>query len=204
MGQLRQAHCPVGAKPGLTLRGKMLGPLALGFTFSAITVFALMSVAGGLVGGSSYLSQGIVAIVLVLCAIIDLAYPRVRPTLMYRQTPRSLAGRVSLPVTGALWGLDTGTVVSTFRVSAASWGALIVTFGGWGPWWAGSVYAVAFCGPLILLIGTYPASGGEGRGWRERSTESLVRALGRPVRYLRYAAAFTCFVGVAAAIETLF
>jgi hypothetical protein len=129
----------------------------------------------------------------------DLLFPRIRPTLFNRQTPKYLATRFSLPVTGLLWGLDTGTLVSTFRTSAASWGALTLAIGGWGPWWVGIAYAAAFSVPLCLLILTYPAAGGteSNRSWRRRDTTSLVIALHRPVRHVRYAAAVTALIGVA-------
>lgn len=203
MGQLRQAHCPVGAQPGLTIRGKMLTPLLAGFTLSAVAVFALASVAGSAFRSVLSVPTSFLVLVLGLCAVTDLAFPRLRPTLFNRQTPRELAARFPASITGLLWGIDTGAVVSTFRSSAASWGALILVFAGWGPWWAGAAHAAAFCIPLGLLTATYPVDGGAGdrRGWREGSTERLVEVLGGLVRYVRYAAAVSAAVAVAVAVQ---
>lgn len=207
MGQLRQAQCPVGTKPGFTLRAKMLPPLLAGFTLSAVVVFAAASAAGAML--RSYFSVPtylLVSLVLSLCAVTDLAFPRIRPTLFNRQTPRSLAARFPAPITGLLWGMDTGIVVSTFRASAASWASLILTFAGWGPWWAGAAYAAAFCAPLGVLVATYPVDGrADGRrGWQRRSTESMVEVLGRLVKYVRYAAAVTALVAVSVAVQSSF
>jgi hypothetical protein len=47
--------------------------------------------------------------------------------------------------------LDTGSVVSTYRVSAASWAALALVLAHQGPAWVGFVYAAAFVLPLIVL-----------------------------------------------------
>lgn len=207
MGQLRQAHCPVGTKPTPTLRRRMLAPLLTGFTLSSVAVFATVSVTGTLIRSTFSLPVDLlVALALGLCGATDLLFPRIRPTLFNRQTPRTLSGRFSLPVTGLLWGLDAGTVVSTYRSSAASWAALILTFAGWGPWWTGIVYAVAFSGPLGLLIIAYPVTGGSdtARGWWVRSTESLVEVLGQAVKYVRLAAALTAVVGIGVAAQTAF
>lgn len=204
MGQLRQAHCPVGTKPCLTLRWKRLAPLLIGFTFSAVAVFGLASIAGTVLRSTFSLKiDVVVAFVLSLCAATDLTFPRIRHSLFNRQTPKSLAGRFSAPITALLWGLDTGTVISTYRTSAASWAALTLTFAGWGPWWVGAAYATAFCLPLGLLIMTYPADGRDdgGSSWRRRSTGLLVPALLSPVKHVRYAAAVMALIGVVIVTE---
>jgi hypothetical protein len=204
MGQLRQAHCPVGTKPTLpTLHAIMLPPLVAGFMLSSLGVFALTRLAGVALGlGAQPRMNVIVVVPLALCAIADVLFPRVRPTLFNRQTPRGLSGRYSLRVTGLLWGLDTGTVVSTFRSSAASWAALTLTFAGWAPWWIGIGYGVGFSLPLAFLVATYSPDG-EGRAsWRRRSTESLVTVLGGASRYVRLAAAATALVGTLLAINS--
>lgn len=203
MGQMRQAHCPVGTEPTILLRWRVLGPLLTGFTISSVAIFALSSVAGNVVRTAFSLPiELLIVFVLVLCVAADLAFPRVRLTLIRRQTPLSLA-RFPEPITGLLWGMDTGTVVSTYRASAASWAALILTFAGWGPWWTGIFYAAAFCTPLGLLIASYPLNqaAGDGEGWRLRSTESWVEVLGGTAGYVRSAAAITAVVGVAVAVQ---
>lgn len=192
MGQLRQAQCPVGAKRPRTLRAQMLPPLLIGFMLSSLAVFAVARIAGGLVpspfGGAVDLA---VIAVLVWCVVTDLVFPKLRPTLINRQTPRTLTARFSLGLAGLLWGLDTGSAVSTFRTSAASWGALALTFAGWGPWWVGVSYGASFCAPLALAVATYPSAGSiEGHTkWHRKETEVLVAVLVRGASGLRVVAA---------------
>ena len=57
------------------------------------------------------------------------------------------------PGIGALlWGLDTGLVVTTYRVSIASWAAVVLTILHLVPIWVGIIYAAAFSVPLVSLI----------------------------------------------------
>lgn len=206
MGQLRQAHCPVGAKPTMKLRWEMLAPLLVGFTIASMAVFALSSIVGSAARSALMVPVPLsVAGVLLLCALADLAFPRIRPTLFNRQTPRELAGRFSPSITGLLWGLDTGSVVSTFRSSAASWAALLLVFAGWGPWWTGAVYAAAFCIPLGLLIVSYPMTDGvvPSQKLRYRGTEAIAAALGAHVTYVRWGAAAVAAFGAYVSIHEI-
>ena len=64
-------------------------------------------------------------------------------------------------------------------------------------------YAVGFCMPLAILIGTYPVDGataGE-RGWRRRSTESIVVTLGNALKYVRAAAVLASAAAITAALS---
>jgi hypothetical protein len=205
MGQLRQAQCPVGTKPTLaarlgTLRWKMLPPLTAGFALASVAVFALVSVCGTLLRSAVSIPLGtLLVLLLIASAVCDLVFPRLRPTLLNRQTPRDLTDRFSHRMTGFLWGLDAGTVVSTFRASAASWAALALTFAGWGPWWTGLAYASAFCVPLSLLIVSHPpAAGDRERGGRRASTEAVVDAVLRGARYVRLASAAASIAAIGA------
>ncbi|MCA1602993.1 MAG: hypothetical protein LC776_15620 [Acidobacteria bacterium] len=57
------------------------------------------------------------------------------------------------PGVGALvWGLDTGLVVTTYRVSIASWAALALAMLHVIPVWSGIVYGLAFTIPLASFI----------------------------------------------------
>jgi hypothetical protein len=205
MGQLRQAHCPVRTKPIIsTLRTRMLPPLLAGFMLSSSAIFALTSVAGSTIRSTLWFPTDLVVVLaLMLCATTDLLFPRLRPTLFNRQTSRKLSRMFSAPFTGLLWGMDAGTVVSTYRTSAASWAALTLVFAGWGPWWTGVVYGAAFSVPLGLLIGTYPVTG-EADGalaWRAHNTEALVSMFVRRARYLRIAAAVAAGTSVVLAFQ---
>lgn len=192
MGQLRQVHCPVGVKPLITLRGKMLPPLLFGFTVSATIVFAAVSSLASIVSDHAPTAVAlIVALLLSLAAVADVVFPRLRVSLMRRQTPGALSAHAPAPITGLVWGLDTGSVFSTYRGSAASWSALLLTAVGWGPWWTGLAYAVGFSVPIAVLTWTYSVVGrtSEALSFRHRSTQLLVADLTRPLVMLRYASA---------------
>lgn len=184
---MRQAQCPVGAKPEhQTLRAQMLPTLVSGFMAASLIVFAVVHYAGARIHSQSLGVAAVLAsAVLVACGLADLFVPQFRGTLVKRQTPHTIAFSRSAAATGLIWGLDTGSVFSTFRASPSSWGALALAFVGWGPWWIGVGYGVGFVAPLSLLVISYPIDGREGRGLRFRSTDGLVRQLSSSVRYAR-------------------
>jgi hypothetical protein len=68
-----------------------------------------------------------------------------------RQTPKRLQflGEHSW-VTPYVWGLDTGLLVTTYRVSFCSWLLLLLTLVGVAPPWAGVVNGISFVFPLML------------------------------------------------------
>jgi hypothetical protein len=126
-------------------------PLVAGFVISATAVFGAVWALGDLLRGAS-IPIWALPLALALCAASDFLFPRIRFPMLRRQTPKHLVGRFHPAVGGLLWGLDTGSVVSTFRASAASWAALILVAAGWGPAWSGFVYAAAFCLPLSTVV----------------------------------------------------
>lgn len=159
MGVLRQAHFPPGRRERFASPAQLLVPLLLGFALSATTVFALASIAGSAVRARLDPPwTPVMLIVLAGCIAADLRFPRLRCTLMRRQTPQTVVGVLPAPLGCFVWGLDTGSVVSTYRASAASWAALLLVLAGWAPWWAGIAYAAGFGIPLALLVVSY--SGG--------------------------------------------
>jgi hypothetical protein len=74
------------------------------------------------------------------------------PITLRRQTPRILMRRYRPFVVSALWGLDTGLVVTTFRVAAVSWAALLVSALALVPLWAGLAYGAGFVLPFSILL----------------------------------------------------
>ena len=153
MGMLRPLRVPsVRGKKGL---GNWPGLLALvaGFTVSAAVVGILIAGVGGLVLGSVGATAVTLLLVALLCAVLaaDLGLWGLRLPMLRRQTPKDL---VALPgwARGLVWGLDTGTIVSTFRTSGASWAALFAVGVGGGPELAGLAYAAAFCVPLLIWV----------------------------------------------------
>lgn len=76
-----------------------------------------------------------------------------------RQTPKyvQLLGEQSW-VAPYVWGVDTGLIVTTYRVSFNSWLLLLLALSGLAPVWAGFVYGISFIGVLFLFVerfGTY-------------------------------------------------
>ncbi|MDT0543142.1 MULTISPECIES: hypothetical protein [Streptomyces] len=70
-----------------------------------------------------------------------------------RQTAKTLSddsGDTPGWVTPLLWGLDTGLVWTTFRMSSASWVLLVSALLTVVPQWGGLVYGVFFGIPLII------------------------------------------------------
>ena len=111
---------------------------------------------------------GIVAACLVVFAFVDLVAIRRRiycPLSWRRQTPQSLRFRYGVMTTAAVWGFDTGLAVTTFRVAAVTWGALLLTFFGFGSWKTGLAYALAFVIPIVLVL--------NGQHAERRSSKSL-------------------------------
>src|SRR5262245_55669558 len=83
---------------------------------------------------------GVAGVVLLALAVADVRSIRHKtycPLSWRRQTPRALMRKYPPRLVALLWGLDTGVAVSTFRVSAATWGALVLAFLGFGTWWMG-------------------------------------------------------------------
>jgi hypothetical protein len=71
-----------------------------------------------------------------------------------RQTAEALPHRTRGPdwVVPVLWGLDTGLILTTFRVSCASYVMLVLAFLGLLPMWGGAAYGAAFAIPLAVAI----------------------------------------------------
>jgi hypothetical protein len=60
-------------------------------------------------------------------------------------------------VVASIWGFDTGLAVTTFRVTAATWGALLLTVLGLSGWATGVAYGIAFAAPISVLMWTHRA-----------------------------------------------
>lgn len=82
-----------------------------------------------------------------------------------RQTSKSLMHDEGRPwwVTPLFWGLDTGLIGSTFRVSCTSWVLLLAALLNVAPQWSGLVYGFCFAIPLVVSI---VAGNGEGFGYK--------------------------------------
>ncbi len=70
-----------------------------------------------------------------------------------RQTPKVLLHMgQAFWVTPLFWGLDTGSIWSTYRVSFCSWLLLLLAILGLAPEWAGILYGLAFVVPLSMVM----------------------------------------------------
>jgi hypothetical protein len=70
-----------------------------------------------------------------------------------RQTPKALAHvGTAWWVTPLLWGLDTGLIWTTYRVSFCSCVLLVLVVLGAAPPWTGLVYGLAFAAPLVVAV----------------------------------------------------
>jgi hypothetical protein len=130
---------------------------AVAFTLGALATFRIASLLGALARHSSTPHALGIAAGLGLLALLDLLAVRKNgycPLSLRRQTPKVLMRRHGITVTAALWGFDLGTVVSTFRVASAGWGALLLVVCGWVSPWSAFFYATGFTGPLLFLLWT--------------------------------------------------
>lgn len=159
------------SSPELAFR-RPIGLLALGFAASALAVFALVSVSGGVLLGRLRGTPApalVAAALLAVLALVDTGAFGLHTPMWRRQTPRNHFVRFG-PSTGALlWGLDTGLVVTTFRVTSLSWAALALTAFGFMPWWTGLLYAIGFTLPAAALVLAVPA-----RPWSEEGIQDPV------------------------------
>ena len=143
--------------------------LGIAFVIAAITFYGLVYALGALVGTADmpdWSRFGFGGGTLLALAAVDLVAIRKSsycPLGLRRQTPRVLMRRYRMEVVSAYWGFDLGLVVTTFRVAAISWGALLFVSLGFTPWWAGLGYGLGFALPLMLLLRTHRA----GRSARE-------------------------------------
>lgn len=69
-----------------------------------------------------------------------------------RQARQWLSERLSPGLVGFVWGLDAGSGVSTYRVTAGTWALVLICLLGMGTPWIGSAYAFAFALPLLRAL----------------------------------------------------
>jgi hypothetical protein len=131
---------------------EFVGAFVLASTLGFAVLHALGSVPAALV------PKGIRALavlpVLAGCLVLDAYSLRSRswcPLTLRRQTPKDILLRHGDARRAALaWGLDTGLVFTTIRVSSITWGLVVISILGVGPWWVGSAYGIGFVVPLAL------------------------------------------------------
>jgi hypothetical protein len=159
------------------LRVRVLVAFAASFMTGTVVIFAAAALAGFALrtaGVPMTWRLGSAAAIFIALAVVDVRAIRRKaycPIGRWRQTPQRMDPRVGPTISAAVWGFDTGVIVTTFRVAAITWAAFSMTALGLSPWWIGIAYGLAFVLPMLFLLITQTAD-----------SESLHRALGtRPL-----------------------
>jgi hypothetical protein len=150
-----------GALPRLRWRLRIAALFATAFLAGAAVTFFLVFLLGAAAQVQQLplgLRRGVAAAGLMALASVDV-WARSRrtycPLRWDRQTPRRLMRRRSMFVVASVWGFDTGLAVTTIRVTAATWGALLLTLLGLSGWQTGIAYGLAFAVPVTILMWTH-------------------------------------------------
>ncbi len=128
------------------------------FLFGALSIFALTHLLGRAVRLDHvplWWRVIFAAGSLVGLALLDLVAIRQRrycPLTLRRQTPNLFRSRYRVSTVLGVWGFDTGLAVTTFRVAAVTWGALVMTGLGLASWTTGLAYWFGFVVPLVIMI----------------------------------------------------
>ena len=155
------------------MRLRVMAVFATAFVGGAIVIFALASLAGTGARVTAIPLQWrafAVAACLLALALVDVLSLRRKSYCllgMWRQARQSLIRNHRVTAVAAVWGFDTGLAITTFRVAAVTWGALILTLFGFASWWSGIAYGLAFTVPLLAFLLT------------DRNGERLERLLNR-------------------------
>jgi hypothetical protein len=124
------------------------------FAGSSFLVFAALGAMGLGAGHMPAIGRAWIAIVVLLSALALDLYSLLRrtwcPVTVRRQTPKHILLRFGARRAAIAWGLDTGLVFTTYRMSSISWALLVLDVVGVAPWWLGVGYAAGFLVPLVL------------------------------------------------------
>jgi hypothetical protein len=128
---------------------------AAAFAVASFGLFALAGLVGTAVDGALPRTVALLISLVVLVTALALdGYSLWRrtwcPVTLRRQTPKDILLRLGGSRAVLAWGLDTGLVFTTYRMSAISWAVLALALLGVAPWWVGAGYAAGFLFPLTL------------------------------------------------------
>jgi hypothetical protein len=131
-----------------------LARFAVAFMISSFAVFALAGALGAVMSRALPAAPKLVAVCLVLGVALALDGYSLRrktwcPVTARRQTPKSIQYQYGMHRAAVAWGLDTGLVFTTYRMSSICWALLTLGLLGATPWWAGLGYAAGFLVPLV-------------------------------------------------------
>lgn len=134
---------------------RLVGRFVAAFTLSSFVIFGLAGAIGTATGRvvPDTVRVGVTCAVLAAALVLD-GYGLRRktwcPVTLRRQTPKGVLLRLGPDRAVVAWGLDTGLVFTTYRMSAISWALLLLGVVGAAPWWVGVGYAAGFAVPLAL------------------------------------------------------
>ena len=152
-----------GPNPRMRMRVKLTAMFVVAFLIGAVTIFSSLFLLGSLFQVAEMsldLRRILAGGSLLVFASLDLWARGARafcPLGLKRQTPQRLSRRHSMYVVASIWGFDTGLAITTFRVAAATWGAVVLTFLGLAGWQTGIAYGIAFTLPLTFLMWNHRA-----------------------------------------------
>jgi hypothetical protein len=144
----------------------LFGRFAVAFTASSFAVFGF----AGAIGLTAARVMPVAAKDTAACAALSVALvidayslwrKRWCPVTLRRQTPKDILNRLGARRAAIAWGLDTGLVFTTYRVSFLSWALLGLAVLGVTPWWAGLGYAAGFLMPLLIGCSLGPVMPGD-------------------------------------------
>jgi hypothetical protein len=131
-----------------------MGRFAGAFAVSSFIVFAIP----GAIGAAARVlltsnDRLMVALAVLVAALATDLYSTLRktwcPVTLRRQTPKAIISQHGGGRAAIAWGLDTGLVFTTFRMSSICWALLLLDLLGIAPWWIGLGYAAGFLIPLV-------------------------------------------------------
>ncbi len=136
-----------------------MGIFAGAFTASSLIVFAIAHAIGQQVTRTVPAEVRVVGVLVALLVSMTVDGYTIRrktwcPGTPGRQTPKMIYYRQGARRAALAWGLDTGLVVTTYRVSSLSWALLLLGLMGVTPWWLGLAYSAGFVVPLWIGCST--------------------------------------------------
>lgn len=152
-----------GSLPRKCWRIQITAMFVTAFLVGAATIFFLFFVIGNSVHVQECpvsIRRSVAAVGLAVLAPLDLWGRRNGTYCLIgwtRQTPRTLWRRRSMLVAASIWGFDTGLAITTIRVTAATWGAVLLTVLGLSGWQTGMAYGFTFTIPITILMWTHRA-----------------------------------------------
>jgi len=147
-----------GNRSGAGRKIRLMTLFASAFVAGALVIFGIASFLGALAGIARIPDRWrLVAAAAALIALMVVDVIAVRrfswcPLGWRRQTPKALVHHYAVPAVLVAWGFDTGLAVTTFRVAALTWGALILTLFGFSSWQSGLAYGGGFVVPMMCLL----------------------------------------------------